>query len=225
MSAVCVAMSAQGLLAKSCCLTCTPLLCNPNFPCGYNTHTLSHTGSLKPEGLLSPRLAVPHPESAAKAAYLSFKSSGFLSQPQQPLLLAAQPPTTSSSPAGSPVGPQRLQAGSAAGSSAAAAASNSSSGGSSSGSSGASPWRVGLWHPWGSEGASSPGLPGQLVSQGLVAGGVAKYPGYIEVTLAAIPRPTGAVVVTDPAAGIRPALPAGYGTGFEIGESWGAQQQ
>jgi hypothetical protein len=38
-----------------------------------------------------------------------------------------------------------------------------------------------------------------------------------------VPRPQSAVVVTDPAAGIRPALPTGYGSGFEIGTPLTAQ--
>ena len=63
-----------------------------------------------------------------------------------------------------------------------------------------------------------PGFQDWLPSQGFAATGVSKYPGYVEVTLAAVPRPQGAMVVTDPAAGIRPALPAGYGSGFEIGK-------
>jgi hypothetical protein len=47
-----------------------------------------------------------------------------------------------------------------------------------------------------------------------------KYPGFLEVTLAAKPRPAPEVllVVTDPAAGVRPDVPAGYGSGFEHGE-------
>jgi hypothetical protein len=38
-----------------------------------------------------------------------------------------------------------------------------------------------------------------------------------------VPRPHSVVVVTDPAAGVRPALPAGYGSGFEIGMPLTAQ--
>lgn len=55
-----------------------------------------------------------------------------------------------------------------------------------------------------------------MAAQALAAG-ASKYPAYVEVTLASVARPLGAVVVSDPAAGIRPALPAGYGSGFEIG--------
>lgn len=156
-------------------------------------------GALRPEGLLSPRLAVPHPVTAAKAAYLSFKLSGFLAQSQaahaatSPAPAAAAATSSSNCTASSTLQP--------------AAASSSSS-----------PWRVGLWTPWAHEGLSNPGLQGKLSSHGLPAAGVQKYPAYVEVTLSAIPRPNGAVVVTDPAAGIRTALPAGYGSGFEIGE-------
>jgi hypothetical protein len=47
-----------------------------------------------------------------------------------------------------------------------------------------------------------------------------KYPGFLEVTLAAKPRPAPEVllVVTDPAAGVRPDVPAGYSSSFEHGE-------
>lgn len=45
-----------------------------------------------------------------------------------------------------------------------------------------------------------------------------KYPAALVITLSAKPRPAPEVVVTDPAAGVRPVLPAGYGSGFEIGE-------
>jgi len=44
-----------------------------------------------------------------------------------------------------------------------------------------------------------------------------KYPSALEVSLSAAPRPDAAVVVTDPVNGVRPVLPAGYGSGFEIG--------
>jgi hypothetical protein len=44
-----------------------------------------------------------------------------------------------------------------------------------------------------------------------------KYPAALEVALLGGLRPQAAVVVTDPRAGVRPLLPAGYGSGFEIG--------
>eukprot|EP00775_Hariotina_reticulata_P007429 gene7429-7638_t len=49
--------------------------------------------------------------------------------------------------------------------------------------------------------------------------GAAKYPGSLQVVLSAQPRPAAEqmLVVTDPAAGVRPDVPAGYGTGFEHG--------
>lgn len=176
-------------------------------------HRLSHAGALRPEGLLLPRLAVPHPVSPAKAAYLSFKLSGFLSPgSNSPSTAFAATDTSSTSTSSSPLRigssalqPPQLQS-AGAGSSAVAGSSSS-------------PWRVGLWSPWGSEGADclSPGVQGRVQNQGLAVG-VSKYPAYVEVTLAAVPRPQGAVVVTDPAAGIRPALPTGYGSGFEIGK-------
>lgn len=46
---------------------------------------------------------------------------------------------------------------------------------------------------------------------------VPKYSCALSLTLSARPRPPPAVVVTDAAAGVRPVLPAGYGSGFEIG--------
>jgi hypothetical protein len=81
-------------------------------------------------------------------------------------------------------------------------------------------WGLGLWSPWGaaaaegSSAAAASGFAGRLTA----ASAASKYPAFVEVTLAAVARPQGAVVVTDPAAGIRPALPTGYGSGFEIGE-------
>lgn len=141
---------------------------------------------------------MPHPVSPAKAAYLSFKLSGFLAHNSTSTAFStAAGVSSSSSPLrnGSIPQPASLQA----------IGTSSQMAGSS------SPWRVGLWTPWSSEGSVSPGLP----NQGLA--GVRKYPAYVEVTLAAVPRPQSAVVVTDPAAGIRPALPTGYGSGFEIG--------
>lgn len=44
-----------------------------------------------------------------------------------------------------------------------------------------------------------------------------KYPSWLHVTYGVKPRPGAAVVVTNPATGARPLLPAGYGSGFEIG--------
>ncbi|KAG2441513.1 hypothetical protein HXX76_003135 [Chlamydomonas incerta] len=44
---------------------------------------------------------------------------------------------------------------------------------------------------------------------------VAKYKSAITVVLQAVPRPPPEVVITEPARGIRPYLPAGYGSGFE----------
>jgi hypothetical protein len=48
--------------------------------------------------------------------------------------------------------------------------------------------------------------------------GPGKLRAALEVSLMAPARPEGVVVVTDAAAGLRPALPAGYGGGYEIGE-------
>jgi hypothetical protein len=166
---------------------------------------------------MSPRVAAPHPVSPAKGAYLSFKLSGFLTAPHSTAAAAAVQ-TTPRAP-GSPVrgsvkGLGSLQVGRVQSSTAAVglAGSSGNNGG------GSSAWSLGLWTPWGPDGLDMPGVQGWLPSQGLAAAGISKYPGYVEVTLAAVPRPQGAVVVTDPAAGIRPALPAGYGSGFEIGE-------
>ena len=44
-----------------------------------------------------------------------------------------------------------------------------------------------------------------------------RYPSMLVLSLAATPRPSPSIVVTDPAAGVRPLLPAGYGSGFEVG--------
>lgn len=44
-----------------------------------------------------------------------------------------------------------------------------------------------------------------------------KYPAALHICLSAAPRPEAAVVVTDPWAGVRPCLPAGYGSGYETG--------
>lgn len=176
-------------------------------------------GALKPEGLLSPRLALPHhhPVSPAKAAYLSFKLSGFLTSAANSSGTSTAPgpaahasaSSTSSSPvriASSSLQPAPLLP--------AAAVSSSSS----------NSWSLGLWNPWGAavegSGAAVPASVGRLTSHGWAAAASAsKYPAFVEVTLAAVARPQGAVLVTDPAAGIRPALPTGYGSGFEIGES------
>lgn len=158
----------------------------------------AHAGAVRPEGLMSPRLATPHPESPAKAAYLSFKLSGFLPHPSSTSNPAAVP--TTSSPARSSL---------------TAVQQSSSSADPRSG----SPWRAGLWTPWAPQGlgfGQNPGASSQMAAQALAAG-ASKYPAYVEVTLASVARPLGAVVVSDPAAGIRPALPAGYGSGFEIG--------
>ncbi|GAX80226.1 hypothetical protein CEUSTIGMA_g7664.t1 [Chlamydomonas eustigma] len=46
---------------------------------------------------------------------------------------------------------------------------------------------------------------------------VSKYPGTLTVTIDAVERPPPSVTVTDPFQGIRPKLPAGYGSGFETG--------
>jgi hypothetical protein len=124
------------------------------------------------EGCLSlGRAASPHPESAAKAAYLSFRHSGFYDESSPLAHMLAQPPAA---------------------------------GGGFPGSRSSSPW---------------PALPGGFGrSAAEAAAHVQKYPSYLEVTLAAVPRPPAAVVVTDPAAGMRPVLPAGFGSGYEIGE-------
>lgn len=71
---------------------------------------------------------------------------------------------------------------------------------------------MGLWMAQTAETAST------SAGHGVVTSGAVKYPSYVDVTLACIPRPSNAVVVTDLTAGIRPALPAGYGSGFEIGK-------
>ncbi|KAG2484321.1 hypothetical protein HYH03_016863 [Edaphochlamys debaryana] len=44
---------------------------------------------------------------------------------------------------------------------------------------------------------------------------VPKYPSALTVVLQAVPRPEPEVVITEPEKGIRPFLPAGYGSGFE----------
>ncbi|MEW5304430.1 MAG: hypothetical protein WDW36_007041 [Sanguina aurantia] len=61
----------------------------------------------------------------------------------------------------------------------------------------------------------------------MAAGGpavVARYPSALAVHLEAVPRPDARVVVTQPSQGIRPILPAGYGSGFETSaaplEAW-----
>ena len=58
-------------------------------------------------------------------------------------------------------------------------------------------------------------------SNGVLAGMspdlVPKYPACLHVHLEAIPRPEPGVTVTNPAANIRPYLPAGFGSGFETG--------
>ncbi|KAI8466790.1 MAG: hypothetical protein J3K34DRAFT_460714 [Monoraphidium minutum] len=68
----------------------------------------------------------------------------------------------------------------------------------------------------GAAGGAGGGAP--LAAAVLAGKGAAdKYPCVLEVTLSARPRPAAAVVVTDPAGGVRPVLPAGGGGGFEIG--------
>ncbi|KAF8056726.1 tbccd1 [Scenedesmus sp. PABB004] len=49
--------------------------------------------------------------------------------------------------------------------------------------------------------------------------GRARYPGFLQVVLCSRlrPAPEGLLVATDPAAGLRPELPAGFGSGFERG--------
>ena len=49
------------------------------------------------------------------------------------------------------------------------------------------------------------------------SGTVDKYPSSLTVTVEAVQRPAPEIVISRPAEGIRPRLPAGYGSGFETG--------
>jgi hypothetical protein len=93
-------------------------------------------------------------------------------------------------------------------------------------------WRATLGMPAGFA-AAGPAAAGalpvvgavQAVPEGRSAAGArpaaAKLPAVLELSLSAAPRPEGLVVVTDAALGVRPALPAGYGSGYEVGERAG----
>ena len=52
----------------------------------------------------------------------------------------------------------------------------------------------------------------------LGSGTVDKYPASLTVTVEAVQRPPPVIFVSRPLEGIRPQLPAGYGSGFETGE-------
>lgn len=261
-----------GLLARS----FSTFLLTPTATHFFSAPIRSTVGALRqPHGvMLSPRLAVQHPQSStpAKAAYLSFKLSGFLAQPYSHSNShtggtsgsSSSKPSSGSTNAASKATPASATS-AASGAAAASPPANSSSStttafqqqlqrigiaGAAAGGNGSSssPWRLGLWTPsWnhveGLTAAAAEGLSAAAESLSAAAEGlsaaaaaaaaglgevgswtvgpygpsVTKYPGYVEVTLSAVPRPSGAVVVTVPAAGIRPALPAGYGSGFEIG--------
>ena len=60
---------------------------------------------------------------------------------------------------------------------------------------------------------SSPLSGGSLLG----IGAVDKYPATLTVTVEAVQRPPPDVIISVPSEGIRPNLPAGYGSGFEKG--------
>ena len=62
---------------------------------------------------------------------------------------------------------------------------------------------------------------GPLSGAGFGIGVVDKYPATLTVTVEAVQRPPPEVLVSDPMRGVRPKLPAGYGSGFEAGEEDG----
>ena len=62
---------------------------------------------------------------------------------------------------------------------------------------------------------------GPLSGAGFGIGVVDKYPATLTVTVEAVQRPPPEVLVSDTMRGVRPKLPAGYGSGFEAGEDGG----
>lgn len=58
----------------------------------------------------------------------------------------------------------------------------------------------------------------------LLSGSVPKYPGSLHVRVEVVPRPPPDVITTNAFLNVRPRLPAGYGSGFEKGESPQRQQ-
>lgn len=161
--------------------------------------------------LLSKGPTGPHPATAGKAAFLSWRGYG----------LDSSACSSSGGSSGSPGRPVRAGLGSFWSKGAAADGGGGASGGLDAGST-ANPADAAALRP------SSPLLmhwggvrqQQQQQSPGKALKGGEKYPGFLEVTVAAKPRPAPEVlmVVTDPAAGVRPDVPAGYGSGFEHGE-------
>lgn len=142
--------------------------------------------------MLSKGLAGPHPATPAKAAFLSWRSYGLdcsSSGSERPFS-----PVTPGSPLRTALGNFWNRSASAAGNADGVQCTSS------------------LQRP------QSPSTNGSSSSSRPLKGWE-KYPGFLEVMLAAKPRPSPEVllVVTDPAAGVRPEVPAGYGSGFEHG--------
>uniref|UniRef100_A0A383VQN2 Uncharacterized protein n=1 Tax=Tetradesmus obliquus TaxID=3088 RepID=A0A383VQN2_TETOB len=158
-------------------------------------------------GMLSKGPAGPHPATPAKAAFLSWRGYGLDSS------------SSSSGSPGAPVtpgSPLRTALGSfwstrACGPAAAAAADAAA------GLPAQQQQQQQQQQLFGS--LQQPQLPSSGSSSGRPLKGWEKYPGFLEVTLATKPRPSPEVllVVTNPAAGVRPDVPAGYGSGFEHG--------
>jgi hypothetical protein len=158
------------------------------------------TAAVGEPGMLSKGLAGPHPATPAKAAFMSWRSygldsssSGYSNSSSSSVSPGA--PVTPGSPLKTALGGFWSRSGTAACMSSADAAAQFGT----------------LQRPQSPSGSGSGGRPLK---------GWEKYPGFLELTLAAKPRPAPEVllVVTDPAAGVRPDVPAGYGSGFEHGK-------